>query len=539
MHSLLDAVLSVGRELDLEQVLRRIIEAAVALTDSEYGALGVIGDHHELDQFVHVGLDPEQAARIGELPSGQGILGELIHRPEPLRLRNLTEHPASHGFPPNHPPMHSFLGVPIRVREVVFGNIYLSEKRGGAEFDEEDEAVLGTLAVAAGVAIDNARLYHESRRRTRWLEALAGINRSLLSGSPPDEVLRLIARGAMEVADADSACVLMPAEDTDRLRITVAEGQPAERLLGSTLPGDESLAVVAARTGEPVVAGDLRAEPRARLSPGVEEDHGPAVAVPMPTREESGGALRLTRLAGRPRFDDTEVGLLSNFAAQAALALELGRHRAEAEQLALLHDRDRIARDLHDLAIQRLFATGMTLQSAAPLIEHPAAAERVGRAVDDLDETIKIIRSTIFALRTAEQGGGDPASLRRRLARAVGEVGGHLGFTPSLRVEGAVDARVPADVAEELLAVLAEALSNTLRHARARRVDVALSVRDRIVLTVTDDGVGLGDNEPRGGLLNMRSRAELLGGVLRLEPGTAEGGGTRIHWEVPFPAQGE
>ncbi|MCE7081285.1 GAF domain-containing protein [Streptomyces sp. ST2-7A] len=536
MHSLLDAVLSVGRELDLEQVLRRIIEAAVALTDSQYGALGVIGDRNELDQFVHVGLDPEQAARIGELPSGRGILGELIHRPEPLRLKDLTEHPASHGFPPHHPPMRSFLGVPIRVRGEVFGNIYLSEKRG-AEFDEEDEAVLGTLAVAAGVAIDNARLYHESRRRTRWLEALAGINRSLLSGSPPDEVLRLIARGAMEVADADSACILMPTEDTDRLRITVAEGQPAERLLGSTLPGDESLAGVAARTGEPVVAGDLRNDPRARLSPGVEEDHGPAVAVPMPTREESGGALRLTRLAGRPRFDDTEVGLLSNFAAQAALALELGRHRAEAEQLALLHDRDRIARDLHDLAIQRLFATGMTLQSAGPLIEHPAAAERVGRAVDDLDETIKIIRSTIFALRTAEQRGGDPTSLRRRLARAVGEVAGHLGFTPSLRVEGAVDARVPADIAEELLAVLAEALSNTLRHARARRVDVALSVRDRIVLVVTDDGVGLGDREPRGGLLNMRSRAELLGGALRLEPGTAEGTGTRIHWEVPFPEE--
>ncbi|MGW7517534.1 GAF domain-containing protein [Streptomyces sp. NPDC054796] len=538
MHSLLEAVLSVGRELDLAQVLERIVRAAIVLTDAEYGAVGVIGDGRRLSRFLPVGISDELAARIGPLPQGHGILGELIRHPEPLRLNDLAEHPASYGFPANHPPMRTFLGVPIRVRDEVFGNLYLTEKRGGSRFDADDEAVLTTLSVAAGVAIDNARLYAESRRREEWGAALGEITRSLLSGADATDVLSLIARRALEVAQADSACVLVPDLGANVLRVDVAVGELAAELSGQAVEYENTLAGLAARTGRPAVSADLRSDPRAHAFPGLEDAYGPTVAVPLLARERVQGALRLSRLAERSPFDVTEVGLLSDFAGQAALALELARHRAESEQLALLHDRDRIARDLHDLAIQRLFATGMTLQSAGRLIDHPEASERVGRAVDDLDETIKIIRSTIFALRSSgeeaaggaggESGGsalsGGGAGLRRLMTKAVATSAEALGFTPSLRMEGRVDTDIPEETADQVLAVLVEALSNVARHAHARRADVTLTVDAHIVLTVTDDGVGVGESVPRtGGLANMRSRAELLGGTLEITPARLPG----------------
>ncbi|NSC20827.1 GAF domain-containing protein [Streptomyces albus subsp. chlorinus] len=554
MHSLLEAVLSVGRELDLSQVLRRIVEAALTLTNARYGALGVLGEGQRLRTFLPVGISEDQAARIGPLPSGHGVLGELIRNPEPLRLSDLTRHPASHGFPAHHPPMRSFLGVPVRVRDEVFGNLYLTEKRGGADFDADDEAVVTTLAVAAGVAVDNARLYAESRRREQWLEALGEITRLLLSGAPSSEVLRVIAWRAMEVAQSDSACVLLPdagdgAGGAERLRVVVAVGELAQEQTGAVVPYDDTLSGLAARTGESAVSADITADPRTHAFPGGENAYGPVVAVPLLAQKHAPGALRLSRRKGRPPFDQTEVELLSDFAAQAALALEMAQHRAESEQLALLHDRDRIARDLHDLAIQRLFATGMTLQSAVRLIDRPQAAERVNRAVDDLDETIKIIRSTIFALRTSGEGrqdaGAGRAGLRRTLAKAVSDAADRLGFLPALRMEGPVDTTVPAEAAEHVRAVLGEALSNIVRHARARRVDVALSVGETITLSVTDDGVGVGDRPRTGGLANMRSRAELLGGTLTVtdsrgnEPGPGAAPGTRLVWDVPLPRDTE
>ncbi|RLU87029.1 histidine kinase [Streptomyces griseocarneus] len=487
MHGLLEAVMSLGRGLELPQVLRGIVEAAVTLTDAEYGALGIVGDGQTLSEFLPVGMSDELTARIGRTPCGRGILGELIHNPAPLRLTDLTRHPRSYGFPAHHPPMRTFLGVPVRVRDEVFGNLYLTEKRGGAAFDADDEDVLTTLAIAAGVAIDNARMYHESRRRERWLEALGEITRSLLSGTDTDDILDLIAERAMEVAQADSAAVV---------------------------PLDDHAGAV----------GD---------------DGGPCVVVPLQIDidADTRGALRLRRRAGRPPFDATEVRLMSGFADQAAIALELAQRRAESEELAVLHDRDRIARDLHDLAIQRLFATGMTLQSATRLIERPEAAERVGRAVDDLDTTIQIIRSTIFGLRTAGSAGGDARGGRRGLRRAMAEAAQAatrtLGFASALRIEGPADTDVPDELAEHVLAVTVEALSNAARHADARHVDVSLVVGAWATLTVTDDGVGVGSAPRRGGLANMRARADLFGGRLSVE--TPEGGGTRIVWAVPLP----
>lgn len=554
VRGLLDAVMSLGQGLELPQVLKGIVEAAVTLTDAEYGALGVVGDG-QLSQFLPVGMSDELIELIGRTPCGRGILGELIRHPEPLRLTDLSRHPHSFGFPANHPPMRTFLGVPVRVRDEVFGNLYLTEKRGGGSFDADDEAVLTTLSSAAGVAIDNARMYHESRRRERWLEALGEITRSLLSGTDADEVLRLIAERAQEVAGADCAAVLLPVPSSgDQLTVAVACGTGASRILGLRVPVDGSLPGMAARSGRPVVSADLRADPRAYpLGPGAVGDgtahpsedeepdgaarngepvevHGPTVAVPLQV-DTGCGALRLSRLAGRPAFDDAEVTLISGFADQAVIALELARRRAESEELTVLHDRDRIARDLHDLAIQRLFATGITLQSATRLIDRPEAAERVGRAVNDLDTTIKIIRSTIFGLRTT--GGKGGRGLRRDLTETVQRAAGPLGFSPALRIDGPVDATVPDDLAPHLVAVTAEALSNAARHAHARHLDVTLSVTaDAATLTVTDDGAGVGDAPHTGGLANMRARADMHGGRLAVE--TPEGGGTRIVWRVPL-----
>lgn len=539
MHGLLTAVMDLGRDLELPQVLMSIVEAAVSLTDAEYGALGVIGDGAQLSRFLPVGMADELAARIGPAPCGHGILGELIRNPAPLRLDDLARHPSSFGFPAHHPPMRTFLGAPIRVRDEVFGNIYLTEKRGGRAFDADDEAVLTTLSMAAGVAIDNARLYRDSQRRERRLEALGEITRALLAGTATDEVLRLIARRAMEVADADLATVLLPSGPAGDLTVQVAHGDTAKLVRGAVLPAAGSLAGLAARARGPVVTTDVRTDPRALPLGGAaggaaDRAHGPVVAVPLPVDDAVCGALRLSRKAGRQGFDAAETQLISGFADQAAIALELARRRAESEELVVLHDRDRIARDLHDVAIQRLFATGMTLQSATRTIEDTGAAERVSRAVNDLDATIQIIRSTILQLRTADDDRSGPA-LRRRLAETTQLAAQHLGFAPSLRITGPVDSTVPEALAEHVLAVAAEALSNAARHARASRVDVVLAVpdpADRLVLTVTDDGAGLGLARPTGGLLNMGARAEQCRGSLRVD--VPDEGGTRITWSAPI-----
>ncbi|WP_406259878.1 GAF domain-containing protein [Actinacidiphila glaucinigra] len=532
VHSLLEAVLSVGRELDLPHVLRRIVEAAVVLVDAEYGALGVIGDDAKLAQFLTVGVSDEEAEAIGPLPSGHGILGELIRHPEPLRLKELSQHPASYGFPANHPPMRSFLGVPIRVRDEVFGNLYLTEKRGGKEFDGEDETVLSTLAVAAGVAIDNARLYQEARSRQRWLEANSEITASLLSGVDESRVLELIVEHARAITGADLGVVARPVDGTTDVEVAIATGTDADVHRGLILPREGSFAGAAMEASEPITSPDVAHDSRITAGPPQRFGGlGPAVAVPMGTPQGVRGALLLARAEGGPLFTDAETAPLLAFAGSAALAMELAERRRAAEQLAQLEDRDRIARDLHDLAIQRLFATGMTLQSAARFVDHPQASERLLRAVDDLDETIKIIRSTIFGLRAHDTG---PArqGLRVRTAKAVEEAVPALGFTPSLRMEGLIDTDVPASVADEVVAVLGEALSNVARHAHAGSAAAALVVGSgTLTLTVTDDGVGLSEGGRRSGLANLAQRAEKLGGTFTAQARAS--GGTHLEWRVP------
>ncbi|WP_371667254.1 GAF domain-containing protein [Streptomyces sp. NBC_00289] len=532
VHSLLEAVLSVGRELDLEQALFSIVEAAAALVDAEYAALGVIGpDGKRLSAFHTVGVTEEQIADIGPFPEGHGILGELIRHPEPLRLAKISEHPASYGFPVHHPPMNSFLGVPIRVRDQVFGNLYLTEKRGGGQFDEEDVSVTQTLAVAAGVAIDNARLYEESRLRERWLRANAEITYSLMSGGERAEVLTLIAERAGEITGSALAAVALPMADTGSLAVEIAVGMDAEAHRGLILRMDSTLMGLAFADDAPVTSADVTHDERISLEPPRFGGLGPAVAVPIGAGEAGPrGVVLLARKAGQPVFSATETEPLKAFAAQAAIAMELAERRQDAEEVAVLKDRDRIARDLHDLAIQRLFATGMTLQSAGRFIEHDEAAERVARAVDDLDETIKIIRSTIFGLRTRDAT--VESGLRARAVRVVGEAAPILGFAPSVRMEGLLDTDVPKEIADHVVAVLSEALTNIARHARADRADVVLATDGRAVrLSVTDNGVGIPEGGRRSGLRNIAERAEQLGG--RLELGRPACGGSTLLWCVP------
>ncbi|MEW2582936.1 sensor histidine kinase [Streptomyces virginiae] len=534
LNGLLEAVMSVGRELDLPQVLRGIVEAAVVLVDAEYGALGVIGDDKKLAQFLPVGISDELRAQIGDLPSGHGILGELIRHPEPLRLPELSEHPASYGFPDHHPPMHSFLGVPIRVREDVFGNLYLTEKRGGADFDAEDEAVLSTLAVAAGIAIENARLFEEVRLRERWLAASSDITSALLSGLRQDEVLEGMLERAKDITGADMGVFYLLGPGGE-LRGSLALGQGAEAHRGIVLPSTHgTLAEAALARDGLITVTDVQSDERVTVQPERWTGFGPAVAVTVGTKEKLSGVLILARRHGRPVFAPAEVAALPGFAGQAALALELADRRRDAEQMSMLEDHDRIARDLHDLAIQRLFATGMTLQSAQRFVEHPEASERLARAVDDLDATIKIIRSTIFGLREHEAPARG-SQLRSRAVQTLDEAAASLGFAPALRMEGLIDTDVPPTVADEALAVLGEALTNVARHARATRAEVSIVAADgNLTVTVTDDGIGLPEGGRRSGLRNLAERAEKLGGQMDVGPQAEGERGTRLEWRVPL-----
>ncbi|WP_344317454.1 sensor histidine kinase [Acrocarpospora pleiomorpha] len=522
VHALLEAVVSVGSDLDLETVLRRIVETATTLVDASYGALGVVGQGNNLIQFIPVGLSEEEIAKIEHWPHGLGVLGLLIKDARPLRMGRISDHPESYGFPPGHPPMGTFLGVPIQVRDEVFGNLYLTEKRGGGEFDEEDEAVVIALATAAGVAVENARLYDESRRRETWLQASAEVTTSLLSGADPRQVLTVVAERARQMSDADLAQVLLPVPGKQSLTVAAAEGEGAAELAETVF--DDVLAGEVFAQGEPVIV-PAAGVPLSRLG------YGPELMVPLGTSPNVRGVLALARRSRRLPFSDADQQMLRAFADQAAIVLELAEARRDAERLGLLEDRDRIAKDLHDVVIQRLFAAAMTLMSTVRLVERPEAAKRVRHAIDELDKTTRQIRSTIFALQGPP--GESTPSLRGRIVELVEGAGAHLGFMPGLRMEGQVDALVPDLTADHLLAVLREALSNVVRHSHAKWADVAVEAAGgELTLTVADDGVGVGEVERRSGLRNIEDRAGRLGGTAQLE--TPDGGGTRLHWQVPL-----
>ncbi|HCU97556.1 MAG TPA: histidine kinase [Actinobacteria bacterium] len=528
VHALLEAVVAIGGNLDLEVVLHKIVEAAVSLVRARYGALGVIGQGRQLAEFIPVGLDDEQIGSIDHWPQGLGILGRLISDPRPLRLADLSTDPHSSGFPGGHPPMRSFLGVPIRIRDEVYGNLYLTEKEGGGPFDEEDETLLVALAAAAGVAIDNARLYEEARRQERWLRASAEVTRELLSGTGSTQVLALVTTRALELSGADLVALGVPTGDGQRLVNTHAAGEGASKALGLVLPSNQSLSGQVIATGKPVIVEDFGMDERVHPVARENMPLGRAVLLPLGAPGDVRGVLTLGRDPGSPPLTQQAMEMVTTFAAQAGIALELAGHRQDSERLAVLQDRDRIARDLHDLVIQRLYATGMSLQGAVPLITRPEVADRVSSAVDALDETIREIRSAIFSLQSHSDV--KRHGLRAKILDVVEEMTVPLGFAPSLRLVGPLDDEVPAEAGEHLLGALREALSNAARHAGASKVEVSVEYGSDLVLRVRDNGRGIGSTTRRSGLANLAERASGLGGVLRV--GSGENGGTDLEWRV-------
>ncbi|HEY6312507.1 MAG TPA: GAF domain-containing protein [Streptosporangiaceae bacterium] len=537
MRGLLEAVVAIGSGLDLESTLARIVETAVGLVDATYGALGVIGEGGRLAEFIPVGLSQDEISQIHHWPEGRGLLGLLIDDPRPLRLADISKHAASSGLPDGHPPMRGFLGVPVRVRDEVFGNLYLTNKRGGGEFTEDDEAVLAALGAAAGVAVENARLYEAARRQQRWIQASAEVTTRLLSGSEPAEVLADVTRQALELSGADLAVLALPDEEGRRLTIAYAAGDGAEATRGLVLPSGQSLSGRVLATGEPVTSVDFAADERAaQAARGAMSQIGPAIVFPLGAPGNVRGVLTVGRMHGAAPFPQAQADVVASFAAQAAVALELAASRAEAERLSLYEDRDRIARDLHDLVIQRLYATGMSLEGTMPMITRPEVASRITNAVDAMDETIKEIRATIFALQARDTA--TRPDLRSDIVDLVEEMTPVLAFAPSLRLGAGLGGTIEPEVAEQALAALREALSNAARHAAATQVEVTVDVGADGVLTVQviDNGGGIPADGRRRGLRNLASRAEKLGGELQLGPADpgAPSPGTRLAWRVPL-----
>ncbi|MEU6928020.1 GAF domain-containing protein [Streptomyces sp. NPDC046374] len=535
---LLEAMRSVGTGLELHSTLDRICETAAELADARYAAIGVVDEEGEgLSDFVTYGVGDDVARRIGRRPDGHaGLLGALIRDPQTIRLADLSADPRAAGFPPGHPPMRTFLGVPIRVQGEIFGNLYLAEKHGGGEFNDYDVHMVRVLATEAGIAIGNARLYEAAMQRERWIDGSVAVTTALLSGGDADDALTVVAEQARRLADAAVGIVLLPAEDGG-LEIVAASSPHPTKSLGVVIP-PESPVVERLMEGEAVFVADASSD--VRMVHRLSDQYGPAMLLPLQSGGRVLGALATPRARGARQFTEAERTLATQFASQAALALMMAEAQRDRERLAVYEDRDRIARDLHDLVIQRLFATGMMLESAQRKSVVPAVQEGVGKAVDELDVTIQEIRTAIFAL---QQGPAEaPSGLRTRVLREINMAAVPLGFKPSHRFLGAIDATVGELTGKNLIAALREALSNAFRHSGASRIEVVLDAgvtlpdgTPGVRLSVADDGVGLPDGGRRSGLRNLARRAESLGGASWCGPGIGEDdGGTTVVWEAPL-----
>ena len=520
LRGLLRANALVAGDLSLPVVLRQIVAAARDLLGARYAAIGVLSPDGELEQFVHAGMDDDLVAAIGDLPRGRGILGLLTREPVPIRLADLGAHPAAAGFPPGHPPMGSFVGVPVRIGEEVFGNLYLTERSGGGEFTAEDEELAIALAAAAGAAIANARRFAESEQRRRWLDASAELTPLLLSG-PPGQPHALITQHAAAAADADFATLTVP-RSAGQAVVTNVTGTLAAGMMNQTTALADSPAGQVIRTGKPaLLAGEARDAVADELGTGT----GPLIIVPLTAGEQVRGALMLGRLAARPGYTAADLDMAASFAGHAAVAMELAEARADQILLAQAEDHDRIAGDLHDHVIQELFALGMRLQGQAARSD-PATAARVNGYVDTLDAVIKKIRTSIFGLQQPRQA---PAGLPARVMEIIDEHTAQLGFTAAVSFAGPLDPGPDETLAHDILAVTREALSNCARHAHATAVTVVLGLQDGLItLDITDNGCGIGTPARSSGLASMRRRAERNGGTFQHT--TPASGGTRLTW---------
>ncbi|WP_328748682.1 GAF domain-containing protein [Streptomyces sp. NBC_00285] len=539
LPQLLEAMRSVDSGPEPRSLLQRICETAAELTGARYAAIGVVDEDGErLTDFVFHGTDEPTARRIGRRPDGcKGLLGALARNPEPMRLADLTVDPRSCGLPEHHPPMRTFLGLPVRVRGEVFGTLYVTEKHGGMLFDDHDLNLVRVLATEAGIAVGNARLYEAAQQHERWIDGSVAVTTALLSGGDADDALQVVAEQARRLSRSTAGIVLLPSDEggLEIVAVAVAADRPSEAL-GTVIPPDSEI-VAELLDGQAVFVQDAATDPR--VTSGFARDYGPIMMVPLQSEGRLLGSLVTPRARGERPFTEAERTLAVQFASQAALALIMAETQRDRERLAVYEDRDRIARDLHDLVIQRLFATGMMLGSTQRRSAVPEVRDGVGKAVDELDTTIQEIRTAVFALQ--QSPADTSAGLRTRVLREITMAAVPLGFTPSHRFVGPVDTVVGDMVGKNLVAALREALSNAFRHARASRIDVVVDANATLPdgspgvrLTVADDGVGIPEGGRRSGLRNLERRAESLGGDSGHGPGIGEnGGGTTVVWEAP------
>ena len=528
LRALLATVGLIASDLDLNTTLQRIVDAAAELSGARYAALGVLDEGvpvRRVREFVTHGISADERLRIGAPPTGHGILGVLIDDPKPLRVDNLADHPLSYGFPANHPAMTTFLGAPIRIGNRVFGNLYLTERIGGGPFTEQDTELVVALAAAAGVIIENARLYERMSRHRQWLEAAASVSAILLGTEPRGRPADVIAEHALVAGNADVATLFLCPPGGSELRVAGSAG------VASTSLNEHDLMAGVGAGGNGGAGTDFGlSAPQAVLATGVSVSPGPSedLLVRVGNSPRVAGVLWLRWSPDHlDRVHESTVGSAEAFAAQVSLVLEVAESQEDRARLAVFEDRDRIGRDLHDLVIQRLFAVGLTLENTSRLAGEGRVADRISAAVDQLDVTIKDIRRTIFELGNPRRA----ADLRDEINETVSAVVPSLGFKPQVRTMGAVHSGVSDEVRAHLLAVLHEALSNVARHALATSVTVVLEVSDQVVLTVADDGRGLRGAPSGNGLRNMHERAEKLGGTCELGP--AGDTGTRVVWQVP------
>ena len=524
---LMEANGAILAERSLEDVLHRIVAAARELVSARYAALGVRAPDGSLEQFVHEGLDGVTVCPPGRLPRGDGLLGVLVADPRPLRLERISDDPRSVGLPSTHPPMESFLGVPVQVRGAVYGNLYLTEREGGAAFTEDDVAAVVALAATAGVAIENARLFAASRRREQWAEAAAQVSSSLLDPTSGTDPVELVADTVLRLTAADVVSLVVPTGRAT-FRVRLARGERAVELEGLEYDAPTTIAEEALATGRGVRVALLSEQPRFTVHVQRLFEVGAALALPLHGAERTRGVLVVARRAGRPVFDQTDLELSESFAAQAAIALELADARADQQRLALLEDRERIARDLHDHVIQRLFAAGLSLEGVAGRAGGATAA-RLGSVADDLDAVIRQIRTLIFRL----QPSGTAPSVRSVVLDAAQRAAAVLGVEPEVETSGPVDTVADPYLVEDVAAVAREALSNVVRHASARHVRVSVSATaDELSVVVTDDGRGPGGTARRSGLRNLDQRARRYGGRCELEAPAS--GGAVLRWTIPL-----
>ena len=532
MEHLLHVFVEIGAGLGLDATLHRIILAARELTSARYGALAIRDAEGDLISFIHEGMDADTARRIGHLPVGKGLLSLSLLDTPALRMDDLTTHPAAVGFPEHHPPMRAFLAVPITIRGTVFGNIYLTHDDPARMFSDSDEVAARALAFAAAVAIDNAQLFERERTSAKWTEASREITTALLSSAEPHQrPLQLIAERARVLTDAEHAIVLvpddadLPDDEVDTLVVSAAVGVHAAEVIGQRVPVEVSTSGSVFRSGEPLITEGLRYPIEAFTDVGQRS----AILMPLRAHDEVAGVIVIARRSDEPPFDESYLDLVSDFATHAAIALMLASAREDARQLTLVAERERIAHDLHDHVIQRLFAAGMDLQGTLARARSPEVADRLNRTLDDLQTIIEEIRTTIFQLKSPL---GKNGGFRHRIQRVVADLTENRDIATTVRMHGPMTA-VGGELAEHADAVTAEAVSNALRHSGASRLTVEISVADMFILDIIDNGCGIpADNHRNSGLANMNYRAEQLGGTCEIT--SPPEGGTRVHWIAPL-----